>query len=70
MFGLWGAGLGAMILGSAYATQGAGDAVDRADYRQQPSGITYAYQDATGKYTVYVRGTRRSAYDSVDYAED
>ena len=46
------------------------DAGHGADYRQQPSGITYVYQDASGKFTVYVRGTMRSAYDGFDDGED
>ncbi|MFP6744889.1 MAG: hypothetical protein VCB77_06850 [Alphaproteobacteria bacterium] len=66
---LWGAGIDAMMLGSAYASHSNNNTVV-ADYRQQPTGITYAYQDATGQYTVYVRGTKRTAYDSVDYLED
>ena len=69
MFGLWGAGIGAMMLGSAYASHSNNDTVV-ADYRQQPTDIIYAYQDATGQYTVYVQGIKRTAYDSVDYLED
>ena len=69
LFGVWGFGIGAMMLGSAYASQSNGDTGHGADYRQQPSSITYVYQDASGKFTVYVRGTKRS-YDNVDDGED
>ena len=29
------------------------------NFRHQATGATYAYQDATGQYTVYLRGTQR-----------
>ena len=70
LFGIWGFGIGAMMLGSAYASQGTGQDADGAGYRQQPTGITYVYQDASGQYTVYLRGTKRTAYADLDFLED
>ncbi|MFP6742054.1 MAG: hypothetical protein VCD33_10600 [Alphaproteobacteria bacterium] len=70
LFGIWGFGIGAMMLGSAYASQCTAQDADGSDYRQQPTCITYAYQDASGEYTVYLRGTKRTAYADLDYLED
>ena len=70
LFGISGLGIGAMMLGSAYASQNTGEGADGSSFRQQPTGITYAYQDASGQYTVYLRGTKRTAYADLDYLED
>ncbi len=59
MGGLWLLGITALALipantGSQYE--------DRSiSYRYQAAGAVYAYQDLTGRYTVYVRGTQRIA---------
>ena len=57
MSGLWLLGLAAMMLvptdaGSPYAE-------NDVNFRHQASGITYAYHDITGQFTVYIRGSQR-----------
>ncbi len=67
MTGLWLLGVFVLMLVSTYS--GTGDAVNAAGYRHQATGTTYAYQDATGKFTVYIRGSRRTPFPEPYEAE-
>lgn len=59
MGGLWLLGVTALAL---IPTDEGSQGEDRSiSYRYQAAGVTYAYQDPTGQYTVYVRGTQRIA---------
>ena len=57
MTGFWLLGIGGLMIGSGLSTDDGGTA-----YRNHSTGTTYAYQDATGKFTVYLRGSRRTSY--------
>lgn len=57
MTGFWLLGIGGLMLGSGLSTDDGGNA-----YRNHSTGTTYAYQDSTGKFTVYLRGSRRTSY--------
>ena len=59
MSGLW--LLGVVALSLVPADDGSRKAADNLNFRHQASGATYAYQDVTGQFTVYVRGTQRMA---------
>lgn len=55
--GIWLAGVAALTLVPvSTGFRGSGNPVN---FRHQASGATYAYQDATGRFTVYIRGTQR-----------
>ncbi len=59
MGGLWLLGITALAL---VPTDEGSKGEDRSiSFRYQATGVTYAYQDPTGQYTVYVRGTQRMA---------
>ena len=64
---LWLVGLSALAL--VPAATGSSDDDVRAVYRHQATGTTYAYQDATGEFTVYVRGSWRTPYYESSGAE-
>ena len=55
MSGLWLLGVVALSLVPA------DNSAANLHFRHQASGATYAYQDVTGQFTVYVRGTQRMA---------
>lgn len=57
MSGLWLLGVAVLTLVSSDA--GTRDAARDVNFRHQATGATYAYQDATGQFTVYIRGTQR-----------
>ena len=57
MSGLWLFGVVALTLIPANA--GSRDAEQAVTFRHQATGVTYAYQDVTGRFTVYIRGTQR-----------
>ena len=57
MTGLWLLGVSGLMLDSGLSTND-GSTV----YRNYSTGNTYAYPDATGKFTVYLRGSRRTPY--------
>ena len=57
MSGLWLLGLAALTLAPADA--GTGYAENTVNFRHQASGITDAYQDVTGRFTIYIRGSNR-----------
>ena len=57
MSGLWVLGRAAMTLVPADA--GMGYAEKTVVFRHQASGMTDAYQDVTGQYTIYIRGSKR-----------
>lgn len=59
MAGLWLLGVTALaLIPTDTASQGEDKSIS---YRYQATGVTYAYQDPTGQYTVYVRGAQRIA---------
>ena len=57
MSGLWFLGVIALMLAPVDA--GSQHAKDPVNFRYQVTGVTHAYQDITGRYTVYIRGWRR-----------
>ncbi len=57
MTGLWLLGVVALTL--VPVSNGFRGSDSLVKFRHQATGATYAYQDATGQYTVYIRGTRR-----------
>ena len=57
MSGLWLLGVAALALVPSDA--GTRHAEEFVNFRYQATGATYAYRDATGQFTVYVRGTQR-----------
>ena len=57
MSGLWLLGVIALSLFPVKA--GSGHTDEAVSFRYQASGVTYAYQDVTGKFTVYIRGSQR-----------
>ena len=59
MSGLW--LLGVFALSLVPTNDGSRESTDNLNFRHQAVGATYAYQDATGQFTVYVRGTQRIA---------
>ena len=59
MSGLWLLGVVALTL--VPVNTGFQGSDSRVTFRYQATGATYAYQDATGQYTVYLRGLQRVA---------
>ena len=57
MTGFWLLGVGGLMLDSGLSTDDGGTV-----YRNYSTGTTYAYQDPTGKFTVYLRGSLRTPY--------
>lgn len=57
MFGLWFLGVIALTLVPSDA--GSRNSKDHVTFRHQAAGATYAYQDVSGRFTVYLRGTQR-----------
>ena len=57
MCGLWFLGVFALML--APADSGSQYAKEPMNFRYQATGVTHAYQDVTGRYTVYIRGRQR-----------
>lgn len=57
MCGLWLLGVAALTFIPADAGSQTVEGV--VNFRHQPSGAIYAYHDATGQFTVYIRGTKR-----------
>lgn len=57
MCGLWFLGVIALTLVPTHA--GSRDAKEHVTFRHQAAGATYAYQDVSGQFTVYLRGTQR-----------
>lgn len=57
MCGLWFLGVIALTLVPSDA--GSRDAKEHVTFRHQAAGATYAYQDVSGQFTVYLRGTQR-----------
>ena len=57
MSGLWLLGVTALTL--VPAGPGFRGSDNPVTFRHRASGVTHAYQDATGRFTVYVRGTQR-----------
>ena len=59
MCGLWLLGVTALAL---VPTDEGSQVEERSiSFRYQATGVVYAYQDPTGQYTVYVRGSQRIA---------
>ena len=59
MGGLWLLGMTALAL--VPIDEGSQGEDKSISYRYQFTGVTYAYQDPKGQFTVYVRGTQRMA---------
>ncbi len=57
MSSLWFLGVIALMLAPVDA--GSQHAKDPVKFRYQATGVTHAYQDVTGRYTVYIRGWQR-----------
>ncbi len=57
MTGLWLLGVVALTL--VPVSNGFRGSDSLVKFRHQATGATYAYQDATGQYTIYLRGTQR-----------
>ena len=57
MSGLWLLGLAALTLAPADA--GTGYAENTVNFYHQASVMTEAYQDVTGQFTIYIRGSKR-----------
>ena len=57
MNGLW--LLGVTVLTLVPVSKGFRSSDSLVNFLHQATGATYAYQDATGQYTVYLRGTQR-----------
>ncbi len=51
--------LGIVALTLVPSDVGSRDAEGPVNFRYQATGATYAYQDATGQFTVYIRGSQR-----------
>lgn len=51
--------LGVIALTLVPSDAGSRDAGEPVTFRHQATGATYAYHDATGQFTVYIRGTQR-----------
>ncbi len=59
MTGLWLLGVVALTL--VPVSNGFRGSDSPVNFRHQATGATYAYQDATGQYTVFLRGLQRIA---------
>ena len=57
MSGLW--LLGVIALTLLPAAVGSRESDHSLSFRHQASGVTNAYQDVTGQFTVYIRGSQR-----------
>ena len=57
MCGLWLLGVAALTLVPTDAGSQTAEGV--VNFRHQASGAIYAYHDAAGQFTVYIRGTKR-----------
>ena len=51
--------LGVIALSLVPAQARSGHTEEAVSFRHQASGVTYAYQDVTGQFTVYIRGSQR-----------